>query len=338
MAKLRWDLWASLTSISFFLVAGCGGSASEEGEGGDGDGDGDVASPSGGTGSGATSSGGAEASGGSLEGSGGESQGGSITGGTSSGGTGGAGGGGEEFGSGGDGSGGDGSGGDSGCSVVAVGPLLAGRARSAGFSGTDAQYSELYSQPCVVASDCDAPCLERGGTESFCATHVCIDSEPDYCLPPTKWRVLEGALTVGTTSDDAAVTSLSLSNGDDHDLLLLDEFGFEIPEGATIVGIVASVRKSKDVTDLVTDQRVSLLRAGELGQADYASEEEWPTGLTEIPYGDAEDLWAEVWSPLDINDPGFGLAIGALPGESGGRAYVDSASLTVYYQPLCARP
>lgn len=328
VAKLLWDLRASLTAVSFVLVSACGGAASDNGKGGDGDGD--TGPSSGGDGSGATNSGGATASGGW----GGDAAGGSSAGGISSGGEVGVGG--DNSGAG--GSGGDGSGGDSACSVVTAGPQLAGRARSAGFSGSDAQYSELYSQPCVVASDCDAPCLERGGTESFCGAHLCIDSEPDYCLPPTKWRSLPGALTVETTKDDAAVTSLDISNGDDHDLLLLDEFGFEIPEDATIVGIVASIRKAKDVTDLVTDHRVSLLRAGEIGQEDYASEEEWPTELTKVEYGNSEDVWAEEWSALDINDPGFGVAFGALPGGNGGRAYVDAATITVYYRPPCANP
>lgn len=46
-------------------------------------------------------------------------------------------------------------------------------------------------------------------------------------------------------------------------------------------------------------------------------------------------VWGEYWLPEDINDPGFGIAIGALPGESSGRAYVDSVEITIHFLPAC---
>lgn len=216
-----------------------------------------------------------------------------------------------------------------------AGPFLANAARSAGFAGTDSQYSELYDQLCVQASDCVAPCLERGGTDAFCATHVCIDSTDDYCLPPTKWRNLEGALSPGTTTSDAAETSLSLSNGEEHDLLLLSDFGFEIPESAEIVGIQVSIRKARGQTDVVSDYAVQLLKAGEVVSEDLGTDDQWSTELADVQYGSMSDLWGESWLPAEINDPEFGVAIGALPGQSSGRAYVDAASVTIYYQLLC---
>jgi hypothetical protein len=98
---------------------------------------------------------------------------------------------------------------------------------------------------------------------------------------------------------------------------------------------LATIRKAKGTTDLATDHIVKLLRAGVLGAEDYSQGDEWPTELTDIDYGGADDVWHEPWSPSDLNDPGFGVAIGAQPGENSGRAYVDAASLTVYYLPPC---
>ncbi len=321
----------SLVALSLLAAsASCAGSATDEGSGGDGDGDGDGQGP--GDGGDGAGTGGDVASGGSGD-SGGSGSGGDVTtggafaaGGTSSGGDS----------SGGEtGSGGDAAGGAPACAAASAGPVLGGSARSSGFSGTDAEYGELYSDPCEADGDCDAPCEERGGTAEFCATSVCIESMPNYCLPPTKWRSLEGALTVGESTADAAVTSLSLANGDEHDLLLVDDFGLEVPADATIVGIVASVRKAKGVTDSVTDYRVQLLKGGELVGDDLGSSDQWPTALTSIDYGSDSELWGETWEPDDVNDEGFGVAIGALPGQSSGRAYVDSIEVTIHYVPAC---
>lgn len=326
------SIWrATYLGFGLFLVSlapGCGGAAENAGGDGAGDGDGDDVLSTGGSSTGGDSTGGSSIGG--STGRGGSGSGGNSTGGSGSGGE-------PEGGSGGadQGSGGQGTGGGASCLVEQAGPFLARAARSAGFAGTDAEYSEMYNQLCTEASDCTEPCLERGGTEAFCATHVCIDSTDDYCLPPTKWRSLEGALTLGTTTSDAAETSLSLSNGDEHDLLLLSDFGFEIPEGAQIVGIVAALRKARGATDSVSDYAVHLLKAGEVAGYDLGTDDQWPTELTDVEYGSMSELWGATWLPAEVNDSEFGVAIGALPGQNSGRAYVDAASVTIYYQPAC---
>lgn len=214
------------------------------------------------------------------------------------------------------------------------GPKAPASARSHGFSGTDEQYAELYDAPCTVAADCTAPCTERGGSEEFCVDSICIDSEPDYCLPPTKWRGVSGALAEGASIDDAAVTSLSTSNGTEHDRLVVDDFGFEIPEGATIEGITAVIRHAGGGPTECSDQRVRIVKGAAISEEPREKQGYWPVDLTNETYGGQTDLWGETWTPADINSAEFGLAIAALPGDYGGRAYVDIAYLEVHYS-LC---
>lgn len=229
------------------------------------------------------------------------------------------------------GSSGTGGGGD-GCLEVTE-PKAPQAARSFGFSGTDSDYSLLYDDLCVVPSDCVPPCMERGGTEEFCSASICIDYEPDYCLPPTKWRGVEGALSKSDSIEYSAVTSLSLSNGADHDRLILDDFEFDVPSDATIVGISATIHHAGGGAEEASDQVVRIVKGGVIGETGREKPGYWPLEITPEPYGGPDDLWGETWTPADVNSESFGLAIAALPADSGGRAYVDVAYLEVHYRP-----
>jgi hypothetical protein len=247
--------------------------------------------------------------------SGGSSSGGSELGGSDSGGT---------------DSGGTGGTSDS-CGLQSTEAMLPTAARSATFSGTDAEYSELYNQLCVTAADCVAPCTERGGTAEFCAAHMCVDSADDYCLPPTKWRSVDYALEESESNLEAAESSLDAGTVGFQDRLILEGFGFDIPAEATIFGVTALVRRSYESTEPVVDYSVRLVRDGQEVGTDLKSDDAWPDMLEEAEYGGEAELWGEEWSPEQVNSAGFGLAIGALP-LTGGRAYVDVAWLTVHYE------
>jgi hypothetical protein len=157
---------------------------------------------------------------------------------------------------------------------------------------------------------------------------VCIEADPNYCLPPTKWRSLEYALSESDSPYDSAVTSLSTGNGDTHDRLIVEDFGFEVPASARIEGITARVRHSSDGA---SDQVVRIVKAGQIGTTPREKEPLWPVEPTYETYGGEDDTWGETWTVEDINNPEFGLAIAALPAELGSRAYVDVVVLEVHY-------
>lgn len=204
-------------------------------------------------------------------------------------------------------------------------------ARSATFSGTDAEYSELYEQPCVTPVDCVAPCTERGGNAEFCAAHVCVDSTDDYCLPPTKWRSVSEALEASDSESYAAETSLDPSTEAFQDRLVLESFGFDLPSDAAIVGVTALVRRSGDSAEPVVDYSVRLVFEGEEVGADLKRNESWPEMLEEAEYGGETELWGQNWTREQVMSETFGVAFGALP-LTGGRAYVDVARLIIHYE------
>lgn len=288
------------------MHAGSGGGPSSGGAQGDG---GSPSTGGQGTPTGGQSSGGADSGGSS---SGGTASGGASTGGAASGGTGGQ---------------------NNGC-LHSTEAMLPGSARSATFSGTDSEYSELYNQLCVDAGDCVAPCTERGGTDEFCAAHVCVDSTDDYCLPPTKWRSVINALQENGTQLDSAESSLDAGTVGFQDRLVLEDFGFAVPAEATIVGVTARVLRAYSSSEPVVDYSVRLVLDGEEVGTDLKRPDAWPEEvLEEAEYGGEAELWGQEWSPEQVNSNTFGIAIGALP-LTGGRAYIDVVRLIVHYE-LC---
>lgn len=305
--------WYTLT-----LTSACGGESKndadpQQGTGGNEVGDGDGDSITGGT----TSSGGnkSDVSGGSG-GTGGDDT--AVSGGANSSG----------------GSNASGGAGDD-CEIISTEFTAPKSARSFGFSGSDEQYSELYEQPCTEDPDCLAPCTERGGREEFCSTSVCVDSEPDYCLPPIKWRKVDGALTESQIVEEAAITYLWPEEGTTLDQLIVSDFGFEIPDRAVINGITVRIRQATADLEQVTDHSVRLVQSGTFSSENLAQTEFWPLELTNKEYGGPSQLWGETWTPQSINAADFGVAIAAQPIDYGGNAYVDVVYVQVHYKLPC---
>jgi hypothetical protein len=118
------------------------------------------------------------------------------------------------------------------------------------------------------------------------------------------------------------------------DILEETNFGFSIPSGATILGIVASVPRY--ASGEAQDAHVYLVKAGTyqngVGQV-KANAGYWPSSSQAAIYGSAGDLWGNTWAYSDINNSGFGVGIEVeLPYQSvAAVAYVGPISVTVYY-------
>jgi hypothetical protein len=209
-------------------------------------------------------------------------------------------------------------------------------ARSSGWTGTDAQYSELYNVPCASIDDCLEPCADRGGSDEMCEATECVDSTTDYCLPPTVWRNLGALRAEGTAPDDGAVLTLVFNPYEDF--LLVTDFRLEVPAMAEITGIIATIRRAGGSSMEASDGAVRLIKGGIVGQSDRARPTEW-TGpeYVNVDYGGATDLWGESWTPADVNSPNFGVALSAIYTDTAGngRAYVDIVYVTVHYRTTC---
>lgn len=121
------------------------------------------------------------------------------------------------------------------------------------------------------------------------------------------------------------------------------DFGFSIPAGATITGIVVTVERRQDLISEISDNSVMLVKNGVRVGNDYAiSNVVWPVLDLVQPYGSPLDLWGTTWTPADINDPDFGFMIsahrlgGSLGLPSDYHAFIDEINVQVFYfDPSC---
>ncbi|HEY3494392.1 MAG TPA: hypothetical protein VGK73_06890, partial [Polyangiaceae bacterium] len=79
------------------------------------------------------------------------------------------------------------------------------RARSSGFSGSDADYLELYEVSCESVDDCTEACLDRGGEDEMCEASECLEASggTSDCLPAPVWSNLQGIQAESESVTDA---------------------------------------------------------------------------------------------------------------------------------------
>ena len=141
-------------------------------------------------------------------------------------------------------------------------------------------------------------------------------------------------------ASDNVYTTAALSYGSDStavsDYIRADYFGFDIPEFATIDGIIGTLERKASAASVIQDYIVSILKNGTVPAGSDDKKYTlgyWPAADDTINYGSASDLWGTTWTPADINNVLFGFGIRAkyMPGYGSATAYVDYMSMTVYY-------
>ena len=138
-----------------------------------------------------------------------------------------------------------------------------------------------------------------------------------------------------------AVMTVNVNNHPSH-YLVATNFGFSIPTGATINGILVEFERYKNAGG-ITDNIVKLVKGGVISGNDKANTlaDAWGAGSGNERYdpypssGASTDLWGLTLTPSDINASNFGVAISAeYTGGTTGTALVDHIRITVYYTPL----
>ena len=135
------------------------------------------------------------------------------------------------------------------------------------------------------------------------------------------------------TSDDNYALNYAFMEEISH-YLKATNFGFSIPGGATIDGILVEVERRREaLTRVMQDEFIKIVKSnGSIGTENKASATYWPYPTDAIAsYGGAEDLWSESWSDTDINNANFGVVIATDSMTDGGDGWVDHIRITVYY-------
>lgn len=119
------------------------------------------------------------------------------------------------------------------------------------------------------------------------------------------------------------------------DLLIVTQFGFTVPTGATIQGIQVTIEGFCSVQN--TNLSIQLVKSG-VPVGDYALDY-MPKNVAPLGYGDDNSLFGTSWSADDINNINFGVSIQASNTPTPGfpvYVYVGYVTITVYYIPSAA--
>jgi len=187
---------------------------------------------------------------------------------------------------------------------------------------------------------------------SIYCTYTAVGQQPNSVKANIAEVLSEGPNSPGTVVDDSSVGSVAWSNPDnakssdniyattpdidDYTLshyLKATNFGFSIPNGATINGILVEFEVKEAVgSDFVASNQVRIVKGGSVGTTNKGDwSVEWPTSDTYKSYGSSGDLWGEAWTSDDINSTDFGVVLQISTNDYGGVAYVDHIRITVYY-------
>lgn len=131
---------------------------------------------------------------------------------------------------------------------------------------------------------------------------------------------------------DVSYTTVELDQ-QSSERLLCTNFGFTIPVGATIDGVLLEVQQKSDQTGVIRDHSVTLTKNGTTGSgSDKATATQWPASAAYASYGGSSDLWGTTWTVAQINASTFGALLETdEAGTNVDTAYIDHVRITVYY-------
>lgn len=129
-------------------------------------------------------------------------------------------------------------------------------------------------------------------------------------------------------SDNSYATSVLLL-GQISNYLKVTNFGFNVPNDATITGVTVSIERSSNTLNGTHDDSVKLVKGGAISGNDKANAAlEWPTSDAVATYGSSTDLWGLALAPSDVNSSNFGVVIAAIA-DLASTAQIDYVSITV---------
>lgn len=133
-------------------------------------------------------------------------------------------------------------------------------------------------------------------------------------------------------SDDAYARLSAALDSVSH-YLKATNFGFTIPAGSTINGIIVDVEKKTGAASGAVDNSVKIVKGGLISGDEKADLTAWNRSDTYFSYGSASDLWGLSWTADDINASNFGFVLSGkvtLAG-TGNEMSIDHIRITIYY-------
>jgi hypothetical protein len=135
--------------------------------------------------------------------------------------------------------------------------------------------------------------------------------------------------TSGLKSQEGTLSTTTPSLGGTSRTLRLSAYGFSVPSGATINGIVVEFYNISQSTE--GHLGITLTKTVNVGTG--TGKDVIPTASTGYQtLGTSSDLWGTTWTVAEINATGFGCLVDANDqDEAGGSMSLDHVRITVYY-------
>ena len=132
--------------------------------------------------------------------------------------------------------------------------------------------------------------------------------------------------------DDGAITTSNLNNGQTSQMLKATNFGFTIPEGASVTDVSFSYQRRSNSTNRTREHTVAMLDAGGSAGTNKADTSTyWATSdETRTLNGDGT-YWGITLTPTLCNDADFGIEIKVSSSSGSSIACIDYVSCTVTY-------
>lgn len=130
----------------------------------------------------------------------------------------------------------------------------------------------------------------------------------------------------------------NIGNGGTANYIAVSDYGFSIPTGSTIDGILVEFKRygaNVKSPDGMLVNHPAIMKAGSI-VATKAGTDTWPTSTPAyVSYGGPTDLWGQSWTASDINNSGFGAQIAAVSttGGTSSTAFIDAIRIKVWYTP-----
>jgi len=146
--------------------------------------------------------------------------------------------------------------------------------------------------------------------------------------------------TDNAKNSDDVYTQASLLAGQTTNYLLVHNFGFRIPNNATIIGVEVKIEKKQSglqtgtIEDLVVSLTDSANGNPSTGGQNKALSGAWPTTDQVFSYGGQNDTWGLNLTPAIINSSAFGVTIRAQNTHATDQntAFIDQVTMRVYYR------
>ncbi len=149
----------------------------------------------------------------------------------------------------------------------------------------------------------------------------------DSAVGTAAWNIPNNA----KISDNVYSTAVGGRYGATSHYLKSTNFGFSVPTGATIDGIIVQFERFANTADLVSDSKVRIVKAdGSISTTDRKAAGYWSTTEAYYTYGSSSDKWGESWTAANINDADFGVAI-STSNVPAGTSFIDHVRIIVYY-------